>query len=313
MSSTPPTRVRMKDVARAASVSAATVSFVLNETPGQTIRPETRSRVLRAAAALGYRPNTLARALREGTSRVVLLELGSLGRSGAGDSLVDGMQEELARHGFGLVVHYDRSVPARTMDLASELTPRATIDLAALYSDPDRPDEDGGWRDGLAAHAWTQLAHLAERGHRRIAFAEATGQTTGAIASRRRSHTEEAARRLGMATPEHLVLPDDPDGAIDRVASLRERRPDVSAIACLDDDTALRVLAAMSRSGLMAPDDLAVIGFDETPHGALWMPALTTVRIDAAEAGRRAARLAIGLDPGRRRASPSTVVVRATT
>jgi len=79
----PERRATLKDVARASGVSTATVSFVLNATPGQTIPPATQERVRGAAAALGYQPHGLARALREGRSRIVLLAIGRVrgGRS----------------------------------------------------------------------------------------------------------------------------------------------------------------------------------------------------------------------------------------
>ena len=68
-------RVTLNDVAAASGVSRATASFVLRDSPGQSISAGTRERVREAARALGYVPNGLARALREGTSRIVLLTI----------------------------------------------------------------------------------------------------------------------------------------------------------------------------------------------------------------------------------------------
>jgi DNA-binding LacI/PurR family transcriptional regulator len=70
----------------------------------------------------------------------------------------------------------------------------------------------------------------------------------------------------------------------------------VTAVAALDDDVACRVLAAMHDLGLTAPDDPAVIGYDDTEHGALTTPPLTTIHIDAEAHGRLAARTVLGLD-----------------
>src|SRR4051794_15670343 len=77
------TKVTIRDVAGAAGVSVATVSYVLNNTAGQTITERTRDRVRTAADALGYVPHSVARALREGMSRIVLLKVGDMlgGRS----------------------------------------------------------------------------------------------------------------------------------------------------------------------------------------------------------------------------------------
>jgi len=69
----------------------------------------------------------------------------------------------------------------------------------------------------------------------------------------------------------------------------------------------------MRRIGYRAPADLAVMGFDEGRHAALWDPPLSTVRIDAIGYGRRAARISLGLDPGSWAETPSEVIVRQTT
>lgn len=78
----------------------------------------------------------------------------------------------------------------------------------------------------------------------------------------------------------------------------------------VNNDLALGVLAAMTDLGLTAPDDLAVIGFDDAPHGALWRPALTTVHIDARAFGRRSARMALGLPVRDARPAPARVIRR---
>ncbi|PSL39167.1 LacI family transcriptional regulator [Labedella gwakjiensis] len=306
----PPERVRIKDVARAAGVSPATVSFVLNATAGQTIRPETADRVHRAADALGYSPHRIARALRSGSSRVVLLEAGALPRTAVLDSFIDGMDAELRRYDFALVVHHDRGNGAAPVDLARELAPRSVIDIAALYSDEADETEDGGWTDGLALHSSLQIAYLHEQGHRVIGFAARREDELGALVARRRRHAEEAAVRLGLHPLALLDLPADPLDIPAALVTFREENPEVTAVAAFDDESAIAVLSAAARLGVRVPTDMAVIGFDESAVGAFWSPPLTTVRIDAAESGRRTARLAIGLDPGPRRSSPSTIVVR---
>ena len=162
----PERRATLKDVARASGVSTATVSFVLNETPGQTIPPATQERVRAAAAALGYQPHGLARALREGQSRIVLLAIGRLRGGRSLEGFIQGMSAELQAHGYGLLVYPGASSEPGHADLVRDLRPHAVIDLAEIYEARSDAD-DGGWVDGLAAHSLTQLAHLAERGHRR--------------------------------------------------------------------------------------------------------------------------------------------------
>ncbi|MEV0739916.1 substrate-binding domain-containing protein [Streptomyces sp. NPDC050549] len=86
---------------------------------------------------------------------------------------------------------------------------------------------------------------------------------------------------------------------------------DVTALPAFDDDIALRALTALRDFGLRVPEDVAVIGFDETEYGSLSTPALTAVHIDAEILGRIAARHALGIDPGALSPPPGRIVARA--
>lgn len=321
-------RVTMGDVARASGVSRATVSFVLNGTANQTIPEATRERVQRAAADLGYVPHSIARALREGASRIVILKAGGLPRGHSLESFIDGLDEELSAAGHGLLVSYGEAARASTRTVQEAVAPRAVVDLPALYSGPDNEHADGGWSDGLAAHAMTQIAYLHAQGHQQIAVAAPTEPDP--VMTLLATHMDAAARELGMPEPVPLPvrLPSvGPSADSSAGASAGSSGADVSAgpsvgldavvgsvtaVAAPTDDLALSVLAAMADRGLTAPGDLAVIGFDDTPHGALWRPALTTVHIDAAAFGRRAARLALGLPAGDAQPTPARVIRRTT-
>ncbi|MEV6342378.1 LacI family DNA-binding transcriptional regulator [Actinoplanes sp. NPDC051851] len=297
------TRATMRDVALASGVSTATVSFVLNETAGQTIPEATREKVRRAAAELGYRPHSIARALREGASRIVVLEAGGLPPGTSLESFIEGLDTELSQIGFGLLVSYGSN-----HDVLSAISPRAVIDLPALYARPDRDIADGGWTDGLAAHTLTQVTHLAERGHTRIAMAVPT--RTDPFFDLMSGHLRAAAAVLGLPEPPALAV----DGTAETAARLRSLLAvGVTAVAGLGDALAVGTLAALTDLGLSAPGDLAVIGFDDTPIGALWRPALTTVHIDARAYGRRTARLVLGRPDTGPAPAPARVVQRATT
>ncbi|NLU84836.1 LacI family DNA-binding transcriptional regulator [Rhodococcus sp. HNM0569] len=297
-------RIRIRDVADAAGVSTATVSYVLNETPGQTITDATRDRVRQAALRLGYTPHGVARTLREGRSRIVLLEVGSLTAGTSLDDFVSGMADELRRHDHVLLV----TPGGADASVLAAVSPRAVVDLTTVATGSEHDDPISGRTQGshvgLAFHAVTQLRHLAERGHRRIAFA-LPSYDGGALANTRLAHARRAAAELGLPPLEVLH-------AADSVRRLIEDT-DVTAVAAFDDDTALAVLAAMRADGYHAPDDLAVLGFDETRHAALCEPRLSTVRIDASAYGKRAARISLDLDPGTWEQPPSEVVVGATT
>jgi DNA-binding LacI/PurR family transcriptional regulator len=86
---------------------------------------------------------------------------------------------------------------------------------------------------------------------------------------------------------------------------------EVTALAAFDDDIALRSLTALRDLGVRVPEDVAVIGFDETEYGSLSTPALTTVHIDAEVLGRIAARNALGIDTGALAPASGRIVARA--
>jgi len=323
-------RVTITDVAAASGVSRATVSFVLRDSPGQTISAATRERVRRTARDLGYVPHAIARALREGTSRIVVLIIDTALDGNYARSYVAGLDAELAARDHVLVVRYShrdarspRPDQRQQQDqlLIDTLSPRAVLRFGEPYlTGHELDDSGGGWRDGLAAHVAAQLGHLAGRGHTRIALALPDRDTP--LRGVRRRFADQAAAALGLPPLPPLTLPgsrshSQPSSRTDPADSLREflaAQPGITAVAAFDDDVALRVLAAMRSLGLNAPADLAVIGFDDNGYGALTSPTLTTVHIDAEAHGRQAARAVLGLDPDPGHSLvPGRVVIRDST
>ncbi|WP_158846670.1 LacI family DNA-binding transcriptional regulator [Saccharothrix deserti] len=313
-------RATMRDVAEASGVSTATVSFVLNDAGGQRVSPATRERVTRVARELGYVPHGIAKALREGASRIVLLALPSGIRGGSLDGYLLGLTDELSQHGHVLLVRHNSSRESLDSVVAA-VSPRAVIDLSELYQpDPDdgegevatgRADaRDGGWVDGLAAHGMVQIRHLAQKGHTAVAMAVPDDPGWAGVARARLRFAREAAEILGLEPLATFVVPGDVPGAVEAVRAFREVHPSVSAVAAFDDALALRLLSASHELRIAVPDDLAVIGFDATGYGAFVTPALTTVHIDAESFGRRAARIALGLDTSTVVTDAASVVVR---
>lgn len=94
------------------------------------------------------------------------------------------------------------------------------------------------------------------------------------------------------------------------VEAFLAEHPDVTALAAFDDDIALRSITALRDLGRRVPEDVAVIGFDETEYGSLSTPALTTVHIDAEVLGRIAARAVLDIDTEGLAPVPGRIVVR---
>jgi DNA-binding LacI/PurR family transcriptional regulator len=304
-----PKRVTLNDVAAASGVSRATASFVLRDSPNQSISAATRERVRQAARDLGYVPHAIARALREGSSRIVVLSLDVALDGNYARSYVRGLDAELAAHDHALLVRYERGTKATAQPVLDAIAPRAALRFGEPYlTGHELDDSGGGWRDGLAAHVSAQVGYLAKRGHTRIAYALPDRETP--LRAVRLRFADLAAERLGLSPVVPFSIPVSRTGAADSLAEIRAAHPAVTAVAAFDDDVALRILAAMRDLGLAAPGDLAVIGFDDNGYGALATPALTTVHIDAEAHGRQAARAILGLDAGNLSPAPGWVVVR---
>ncbi|MGW0436273.1 substrate-binding domain-containing protein [Micromonospora sp. NPDC003197] len=299
-------------MAAAAGVSTATVSYVLNDVPNQTISAVTKERVRAAASELGYPSSVTTVPADRSALPIVLLNIGTdaIGKSLSG--VIRTMQEELRQHDRTLIVTPDSDDAARA--LRGVLAPHAVVDLVRPLGGTH---QDGGWgvfrghQANFHFHSWMQLRHLAARGHRRVALASpASG--TGVFGRARVADAHRAARELGLAPLTVMRVPMEPNPrSRTEIVRALARKTTVTAVAALDDNVALAVLAAMARLGYRAPEDLAVMGFDDEHRGHLWEPALTTVRIDATAYGRRAARLAVNATAQGWTEAPSEIVERA--
>jgi DNA-binding LacI/PurR family transcriptional regulator len=206
-------RVTLNDVAAASGVSRATASFVLRDSPGQSISAATRERVREAARTLGYVPNGVARALREGTSRIVVLAIDPAMEGNYARSYIGGLDAELAAHEHVLLVQYTHGNAAGRggageagSRLTDAISPRAVLRFGEPYlAGRELDDSGGGRRDGLAAHVAAQVGYLAARGHARIALALPSPDTP--LRAVRQRFADEAATALGLLPLVPFVLP----------------------------------------------------------------------------------------------------------
>lgn len=302
-------RVTLRDVAAASGVSKATAGFVLSDAPHVSISEATRERVRRAARELDYVPHGIARALREGSSRIVVLSIDPALDGAYARTYTHGLDAELAAHGHVLLVTRSPADTDAARQVLDTVGPRAMLHFGHNYLEAGREFDDGGWDGGLAGNVLVQLRYLVSRGHSRVAVGlPAGGQPLAPVRLR---FAVEAAAILGIPAPPPLSLPRDRAAAARAMREFLAARDRITAVAAFDDEAALRVLAALTDLGRSAPGDLAVIGFDATDYAALSSPALTTVHIDAEDHGRRAARVILGLDSDGFTVGPAQVIVRA--
>jgi LacI family transcriptional regulator len=299
--------VTIKDVARAANVSVASVSRALNGSTSVT--EETRKLVLDTARALRYIPHSGARSLstsRTNTVGVVLPDLYGEFFS----ELIRGIDMAARRRGLHLLVsssHGDageagaalRSMSGRVDGLivmsphadASLLAENLPVDLPiVLLNTTDESHQCSSLTVDNYGGAAAMVRHLVEIGHRRVAMI--TGPANN-------FESEERLRGF-RETLERLVPDGDPNEttilrgdfteesgyrAGHQLAALR-RLPD--AVFAANDMMAIGCLFALSEAGLQVPRDLALVGFDDIPTARFVTPPLTTVRVRMTDMGSRA-------------------------
>lgn len=300
-------RVTAADIARSLGISRATVGFVLNDTPGQTISPATRQRVLDEATRLGYRPHLGARALASGQSRIILLVLPDWPIDYAMREHIDEASSALDQAGYSLVTMTPHS-SGRARPLWETLQPDLVMGLVPFSAEqaaviagagsrvvsPDLVAPEIGADLEYALGPQVQVEHLAARGHRRIAFATTTDPRLASLATDREALARSTAARLGVELSVEAV---DESNVADHVAAWTAAG--VTAVAGYNDDIASLVLGAALRAGVEVPGRLAVIGHDDTPLARRLVPSLSSIHVDAAGLGRYFAELALHSVEGR--------------
>jgi len=288
-------RVTSADVARAAGVSRATVSYVLNETPHQTISAGTRTRVRDAAASLGYAPSAAARTLRTGRSDVVLCLLPDWPIGHELGALLGNLSTALARSGLTFVAHPGSREDRPIAEIWKALTPAAVLAFADFSADEIDAMRSAGVALVVALLGRTrqrrrelevpqqligrlQAGYLAAQGHTRLGYGYPDDERVRIFAEPRLDGARAACVERGLPEPVVRTVPLDPAAAREAVREWRVEG--VTAVCAYNDEVALAVLAGMRPDGLAAPTDLAVIGVDDIPAGRLAAPALTTVTTD---------------------------------
>lgn len=290
--------VTSADVAREAGVSRAAVSRAF--TPGASVAPDTRQRILAAAEAVGYRPNAIARSLntrRSGIVGVVITEIANPFYARLLEALGSALQargllplvsvapdpeatDDLLAHLLSYQV--DGVVVASAM-LSSHIAARC----AAAHTPVVLVDRRAGEHGANAARVGTdnvgggRLAAglLAAAGHRRPGFLAGIVGTSTSRERERGFVAGLAAHGLALAAREvgRFTYAGGREAALRLLA--RSDRPD--AVFCANDAMALGVMdAARTELGLAIPGDLSVIGFDDTPVAGLAAYGLTTVAQD---------------------------------
>jgi DNA-binding LacI/PurR family transcriptional regulator len=326
-------RPSMADVARLAGVSSQTVSRVSNGYPN--VEEATRTRVVEAMRALGYRPNGAARALQTGryhTIGVIMTTLHTLGNMRTLDAIAT--EAARAEHAVTLIPISDptlsgvsgayRRLSGQAVDGAVIILEARLLDRAEFALPPGIPVvviDSGAGPDYTAVDTDQALGarqateHLLGLGHRQVWHI--AGPETSFSAAHRAESWARTLQAAGIDPPG--LLRGDWTAESGYVHGLAlGRRPEVTAIFAANDEMALGAMRALHELGRDIPGDVSVIGFDDMDvAGSVWPP-LTTIRQDFAAVGRLSIRKLLSkvADPRQRNDTtivPTELILRAST
>lgn len=303
-----PPRPLLKDVAARAAVSLTTVSMVLNGKAGPNIPPETQARVVAAAAALGYRPNAMARSLRRQRSDTIGVISDEIATTPFAGAMLQGAQDAAWAAGVVLLLvntGRDRDMEARAIEIMLDrqvdaivyatmyhqivTPPPALREIRSVLLDARTedaslpsvvPDEVGGARSAVET--------LVHHGHRRIGWVT-TAEPVPA-ASERFVGYRSVLEAQGIAFDPSLVATGaggDTHSGVDAAGRLLDLPKRPTALFCFNDRMAMGAYRAVRLRSLRVPTDVSVVGFDNMEQIAPWLdPPLTTMQLPHHEMGR---------------------------
>ena len=289
-------RATISDVARAAGVSIATVSYVINGS--RPVSGEVQEQVRSAAAELGYQANSLAQTLRRRSSKVIGLCTTAVSTVYLRE-LANALDEIAAENGYELVQVLTRQEPKRELQrvnslmsrqvdgliLLPSLQPQAALDAIARSRTPsvviDRLSEDDRFNYVIVDNrgAMRQLVQsLTAKGHRRLLF---VAQNLDVVTTRHRlAGLEEEARASGGALRyEAIQRGGDEEGYTERLRQMLTQPHPSTALITGNSSVALSTVKALQTIGISVPNHLALATFDDPEWATVLSPPLTTVRV----------------------------------
>ncbi|SAL58242.1 ribose operon repressor [Caballeronia choica] len=283
------------DVARLAGVATSTVSHVLNRT--RFVSVDTTRAVHDAVRALGYTPNTVARALARSTTSTIGLAISST-RNRYFSDVINAIEEECAKLGMMVLLANTQDDPKRELEIVAALHKRRVDGIiiapscgcnnsALTYLCEQRipsvmvdrlPDVD---LDGVGVENWRSLAtmvtHLIDHGHERIGFL--AGQANFTTALERAEGFRDGLRSRGLAVHEERISMGHTDlaTATDAAAHLLTSANPVTALIGGNNLTTIGIMLAARRCGMHVSADVAVAGFDDFDWADAFEPRLTAM------------------------------------
>lgn len=299
------TGATMKDVARAAGVSTATVSRTLMNP--EKVSVQTRQKVENAVLEVGYYPHNLSRGMKRNESRTILVIVPDIGDPFFTDIIV-GIEEIAAKHGYLVLIGDCRYQHKPEHTFLNLIITKQIDGMVLLGSDvpfDSRHDEQRHFPpmvmanefapelelptvniDNLTA-AFNATHYLQSLGHTRIACI--SGPEELPLCKYRIEGYIQAMRRMGMPVREEYLVRGDftHESGAECAAQLLALPEPPTAAFCHNDIMAIGAIWAARKQGLTLPQDLSVVGFDDLPAAQYCSPTLTTIAQPRYEIGRQ--------------------------
>lgn len=310
----------MKDVAKHAGVSVATVSNVLNNISNKTTEA-TKTKVLASVRELGYKMDMTARSLSMGKSNLIGIVLPEVFENSSPSTvlkgnpfyseMISGLEYQARMSGYDILISCIKSA-----DHALELAGKRMLDGMAILGNYDERfwreimtadvpivliDNYNKLKDGVSnigiddeLGAYLATKHLIMLGHEKIALGTGDiGETE--VNERRFTGYRRALKEAGLNIQDCPVITSDVSfrGGTTIGHKLLKDHTDVTAVFAMADVVAMGIMKTMHQFGKVIPDDLSVIGFDDLSICQYTFPALTTIRQDIYRKGVEAARILI--------------------
>ncbi len=298
----------IREIARRAKVSTATVSRTINRVP--TVDPQLAKRVWKVVDELGYYPNTQARALVSGRTRIFGLIVSDM-TNPFFPEIVQSFEDIAVEHGYEILLTSTVHDPKRMEGSVRRMIERRVEGVAILTFGMEESLLEGlrfrkvplvfidvgprlphvcnikiDYQRGIRQ----AVQHLAALHHERIAFISGPLSLPSAVT--RKTAFESSLREIGMEPDPELVLEGDHtmEGGMRAFAELKATRTLPTAVMCSNDMTAIGVIREAYERGVSVPRELSVIGFDDIRLSRFFIPPLTTIQMSQVEIARLAFR-----------------------
>lgn len=296
----------IREIAKRAKVSTATVSRTINRVP--TVDPQLAKRVWKVVEELGYYPNTQARALVSGRTRIFGLIVSDM-TNPFFPEIVQSFEDIAVEHGYEILLTSTVHDPKRMEGSVRRMIERRVEGVAILTFGMEESLLEGlrfrkvplvfidvgpplphvcNIRIDYQRGIRQAVQHLAALRHERIAFIAGPLHLPSAVT--RKAAFESSLREIGMRVEPELVLQGDHtmEGGMRAYDELARKSARPTAIMCSNDMTAIGVIREAYERGVSVPQELSVVGFDDIRLSRFFIPPITTIQMSQVEIARLA-------------------------